>query len=1037
MHKEKSDVSNINEQQNIPPHPHQDEGETVYIECGMNPHATRSTTTKEESGDDDNVLSVDTLDEIYDDPNDLKLDGSVNAASISNDWSDLLPSIDSVVALAESELDHDEEDDIISHYNSLKKRKLLKKAPDAPKRFKSAYICFVMDKMDDVRGSLTETFKVTDMMKMLAQKWNSLPREQKKVYEDIANADKDRYFSELSRYTGPMHVPNRRQKKPPVGAPKRAMSAFLSYSQQMRPLIRQTHPGLKNTDLSVVLAQKWRIATEEEKRPHIERELREREMYHNQMSRWKDEEKEKERLSKQQTNTLLSSAEVMLPGFSKVCPEDSILLQSTVESDIKPSSFLSTQNQHSNTDGGNIYFPNNLLSEQSSNNLNGNSNLNTTQRLNDISMASATYNIEMKFADDKKVMVTGSDWDTDKVSRGLADYVSFIDNQMENELEEANYNNSNNDSTSWKNSWSEFSNVNDSQYITQTSTNSENPPDTDDLKTDIPSDKAGGEMNKYANSFESFLKYSSSYYNALPSSLAFMRPPNSSSNQNTSSSLSALFGNEYVPVSSMLQNFQQQQHSQSSQRKKTSKGDDGSQPSNTTSSGSREHGTLQDSSVDKPKRKYTFINRNRRKVPTVEERRDNDTAISPPLPGSLSSSAMAKSDAEDFYRKNNFPLAPPLDVFMAFRQHQSQSDDPTGAKSTAELLSQYNKLLSQTVNETAAKGNNGNTAGDDDQSKIQPQSGNLHWLEQVRSTQHMVDQKKKLQQRTDYFQSLSTMSDRSNSDKTSHETASVYEGNYAEEHSYASNDSRTLNHPVKCNSDFQSFLNKTPALDAEENNRRGDHRALDSYFTGTATDREKTANSSELNLNPSFESKAPSTIPYPPLVLQNRSSYAQFDFDNFLLPVPPKASAPSKPAKAKHEVNGVEATALTSTDEKSRQQELLRVLLLQQQAIQKQTNQSEKSRTRQPRSGKAGQANKSSLMSQPPQLVTSICSNLSIQSTTQQQVKETTSSNPQRKKNRSTKVTESLKQGNLRTFSGLSNTIADYDDLVYGSKRDG
>lgn len=41
-----------------------------------------------------------------------------------------------------------------------RKKRLLKKAPDAPKRFKSAYICFVTDKMDDVKKSLPSDVKV-------------------------------------------------------------------------------------------------------------------------------------------------------------------------------------------------------------------------------------------------------------------------------------------------------------------------------------------------------------------------------------------------------------------------------------------------------------------------------------------------------------------------------------------------------------------------------------------------------------------------------------------------------------------------------------------------------------------------------------------------------------------------------------------------------------------------------------------------------------------------------------------------------------
>ena len=101
-----------------------------------------------------------------------------------------------------------------------------------------------------------------------------------------------RYLSEMSRYTGPMHVPNKRIKKP-IGAPKRAMSSFLSYSQLMRPEIRLQYPHLKNTDVSSVLAQKWHEASKEEKKPHIERELRDREKYHEDMAQWRQDEQER------------------------------------------------------------------------------------------------------------------------------------------------------------------------------------------------------------------------------------------------------------------------------------------------------------------------------------------------------------------------------------------------------------------------------------------------------------------------------------------------------------------------------------------------------------------------------------------------------------------------------------------------------------------------------------------------------------------------------------------------------------------------
>jgi hypothetical protein len=103
----------------------------------------------------------------------------------------------------------------------------------------------------------------------------------------------------MAKYTGLMHVPNKRIKKP-HGAPKRAMSAFLSFSQLMRPEIRALYPNLKNTDVSSVLAQRWHEASEEAKRPHIERELKDREKYHEDMAHWKEGESERAEADKVQ-----------------------------------------------------------------------------------------------------------------------------------------------------------------------------------------------------------------------------------------------------------------------------------------------------------------------------------------------------------------------------------------------------------------------------------------------------------------------------------------------------------------------------------------------------------------------------------------------------------------------------------------------------------------------------------------------------------------------------------------------------------------
>jgi high mobility group protein B1 len=99
---------------------------------------------------------------------------------------------------------------------------------------------------------------------------------------------------EKASYTGPWQVPWKRAKKDP-SAPKRPMSAFLFFSQGRRRTIKESNPDMKNTEVSRLLGEMWRNAPEEDRRPHIEKEKKEREKYKVAIADWrKDFEAKKE-----------------------------------------------------------------------------------------------------------------------------------------------------------------------------------------------------------------------------------------------------------------------------------------------------------------------------------------------------------------------------------------------------------------------------------------------------------------------------------------------------------------------------------------------------------------------------------------------------------------------------------------------------------------------------------------------------------------------------------------------------------------------
>lgn len=71
--------------------------------------------------------------------------------------------------------------------------------------------------------------------------------------------------------------------------------------------MKQENPELKNTDISRILGNMWRDASEEEKRPYVEKEKAEREQYKIEMEKWKKEhaaKQEAERASQHQQYTV-------------------------------------------------------------------------------------------------------------------------------------------------------------------------------------------------------------------------------------------------------------------------------------------------------------------------------------------------------------------------------------------------------------------------------------------------------------------------------------------------------------------------------------------------------------------------------------------------------------------------------------------------------------------------------------------------------------------------------------------------------------
>lgn len=139
------------------------------------------------------------------------------------------------------------------------------------------------------------------MAKLVSEAWRELSKEERAKWEDMAKEDRARYEEERKNYRGPWKVAVSKKPYKDPNAPKRPMSAFLMYSNSRRAAVKKENPEFSNGEISRLLSEMWRQASDEDRQKYIKEEFELRTKYKENMAIWRKEaeEKEKERAAKQ------------------------------------------------------------------------------------------------------------------------------------------------------------------------------------------------------------------------------------------------------------------------------------------------------------------------------------------------------------------------------------------------------------------------------------------------------------------------------------------------------------------------------------------------------------------------------------------------------------------------------------------------------------------------------------------------------------------------------------------------------------------
>jgi hypothetical protein len=143
------------------------------------------------------------------------------------------------------------------------------KDPNKPKKAKSSYIFFCSVMRATVKDDMDDDAKAVDVTRELGRRWRELSDEDKKPYQEMAEADKQRYADEMESYSGSsggsgdevveMEVDSEREevpktpkkkKKKPVeapGAPKKKKKSKLKKSKS--PIKKKKKKEVAEEDL--------------------------------------------------------------------------------------------------------------------------------------------------------------------------------------------------------------------------------------------------------------------------------------------------------------------------------------------------------------------------------------------------------------------------------------------------------------------------------------------------------------------------------------------------------------------------------------------------------------------------------------------------------------------------------------------------------------------------------------------------------------------------------------------------------------------
>lgn len=179
------------------------------------------------------------------------------------------------------------------HMPSQKTAPLKKvKDPEAPKRGKSSYIYFCVEKRPVIKNANPD-MSAKEIIKELGRVWREDTSEADKArYAKMSADDNSRYTDEMKDYVPPPNVGTVIEKKAKRSGPKRSLTSYIFFCKDQRAILKEEEPNLSTKDVTAALGKRWKALSEKDRKPYEKLAAKDKARYEKDKASWVEPEED-------------------------------------------------------------------------------------------------------------------------------------------------------------------------------------------------------------------------------------------------------------------------------------------------------------------------------------------------------------------------------------------------------------------------------------------------------------------------------------------------------------------------------------------------------------------------------------------------------------------------------------------------------------------------------------------------------------------------------------------------------------------------